>query len=237
MAPAARRRLRKPVRAPPMEPRGMEVYDVEGQESRGPSGPEDVPEGNNPATDNHGEKRPYEDTLEEELGNEVQKVLEGFQVDIKQALIAKRKKFEMNTKASIKTAKEKIDRVWKTQQEQRQNLHLEYSQQFQTLFREWDIDIQKAQEQEEKLANMFQEQRKSLQQARIVQNQRLKKIQNLYEQFLKSMEELEKDHDRLLTDEQNEVRQEMAKLQDKIMVETQQQELAIVQKSLQSLLF
>lgn len=34
----------------------------------------------------------------------------------------------------------------------RQNLHLEYSQQFQTLFREWDIDIQKAQEQEEKLA-------------------------------------------------------------------------------------
>uniref|UniRef100_A0A8D1G4X6 XLR/SYCP3/FAM9 domain-containing protein n=1 Tax=Sus scrofa TaxID=9823 RepID=A0A8D1G4X6_PIG len=102
----------------------------------------------------------------------------------------------------------------------RQNLHLEYSQQFQTLFREWDIDIQKAQEQEEKLANMFQEQRKSLQQARIVQNQRLKKIQNLYEQFLKSMEELEKDHDRLLTDEQNEVRQEMAKLQDKIMVET-----------------
>uniref|UniRef100_A0A4X1SZT1 XLR/SYCP3/FAM9 domain-containing protein n=1 Tax=Sus scrofa TaxID=9823 RepID=A0A4X1SZT1_PIG len=229
MAPAARRRLRKPVRAPPMEPRGMEVYDVEGQESRGPSGPEDVPEGT-----------VSPDTFAER-STRVPRVTGSQSSTGKQgnprALIAKRKKFEMNTKASIKTAKEKIDRVWKTQQEQRQNLHLEYSQQFQTLFREWDIDIQKAQEQEEKLANMFQEQRKSLQQARIVQNQRLKKIQNLYEQFLKSMEELEKDHDRLLTDEQNEVRQEMAKLQDKIMVETQQQELAIVQKSLQSLLF
>ncbi|XP_047620237.1 synaptonemal complex protein 3-like [Phacochoerus africanus] len=227
MAPAARRRLRKPVRAPPMEPRGMEVHDVEGQESRGPSGPEGVPEGT-----------VSPDTFAER-STRVPRVTasQSSTVDIKQALIAKRKKFEMNTKASIKTAKEKIDRVWKTQQEQRQNLHLEYSQQFQTLFREWDIDIQKAQEQEEKLANMFQEQRKSLQQARIVQNQRLKKIQNLNEQFLKSMEELEKDHDRLLTDEQSEVRQEMAKLQDTIMVETQQQELAIVQKSLQSLLF
>ena len=34
----------------------------------------------------------------------------------------------------------------------RQNLYLNYAQQFQTLFREWDIDMQKAREQEEKLA-------------------------------------------------------------------------------------
>ena len=34
----------------------------------------------------------------------------------------------------------------------RQNLYLNYAQQFQTLFQEWDIDMQKAQEQEEKLA-------------------------------------------------------------------------------------
>ena len=34
----------------------------------------------------------------------------------------------------------------------RQNLYLKYAQQFQTLFREWDINMQKAQEQEEKLA-------------------------------------------------------------------------------------
>lgn len=34
----------------------------------------------------------------------------------------------------------------------RQNLYLKYAQQFQTLFREWDLDMKKAQEQEEKLA-------------------------------------------------------------------------------------
>ncbi|VCW78203.1 unnamed protein product [Gulo gulo] len=93
--------------------------------------------------------------------------------------------FEMNAKASVKTTNEKIEHVWKTQQEERQNLHLKYSQQFLTLFWEWDTDMQRAQEQEEKLAGMFREQRKILQQARVVQNQRLQKIKNLYEQFLK----------------------------------------------------
>ena len=34
----------------------------------------------------------------------------------------------------------------------RQNLHLKYSQQFLTLFREWNVDMQKAQKQQEKLA-------------------------------------------------------------------------------------
>lgn len=34
----------------------------------------------------------------------------------------------------------------------RQKLNQEYSQQFMTLFQQWDIDLQKAEEQEEKLA-------------------------------------------------------------------------------------
>ena len=34
----------------------------------------------------------------------------------------------------------------------RQKLNQEYSQQFLTLFQQWDIDVKKAEEQEEKLA-------------------------------------------------------------------------------------
>ncbi|XP_001927616.4 synaptonemal complex protein 3-like isoform X2 [Sus scrofa] len=238
MAPAARRRLRKPVRAPPMEPRGMEVYDVEGQESRGPSGPEDVPEGNNPATDdNQGGISPSPGTSEDDVGNELRNMLERFEGDIKKVLHAKRKRFITNTNSSVKTINQKIEHVWKTQEEQRQKLYREYSQQFVTLFLEWDISVQKTKEEEEKLANLCHEQQKIFQQARIVQSRRLKKIKNLYDQFLKSMADFEKDHEHLLTDEQSEVRQGMAMLQDTIVMETQQQELAIVRKSLQSLLF
>ncbi|XP_049479547.1 synaptonemal complex protein 3-like isoform X1 [Panthera onca] len=236
MAPPRRKRLRRAAKAP-VEAPGMAANDFRGQERRDLSGTEAVPEGNNPIPDKPGESSPSAGTFETDVGNEVQKMLERLGVDIKQALLTKRKMFEMGTKASIKTTNETIEHVWKLQQEQRQNLHLKYSQQFLTLFREWNVDMQKAQKQQEKLASMFQEQRKVLQQARVVQKQRLQKIKNLYVQFLESMQDLEKDHEHLLTDEQSEVREEMTKLQNKIMMEVQQQELAIVQKSLQSLLF
>uniref|UniRef100_A0A2R9AMN7 Synaptonemal complex protein 3 n=1 Tax=Pan paniscus TaxID=9597 RepID=A0A2R9AMN7_PANPA len=136
------------------------------------------------------------------------------------ALLAKRKRLEMYTKASLKTSNQKIEHVWKTQQDQRQKLNQEYSQQFLTLFQQWDLDMQKAEEQEEKILNMFRQQQKILQQSRIVQSQRLKTIKQLYEQFIKSMEELEKNHDNLLTGAQNEFKKEMAMLQKKIMMET-----------------
>ncbi|NWU52782.1 SYCP3 protein, partial [Dromas ardeola] len=157
--------------------------------------------------------------------------------DINKALLAKKKRLEMYTKASLKTSNQKIEHVWKTQQEQRQKLNHEFSQQFLTLFQQWDVDVQKAEEQEEKLANMFRQQQKVFQQARIVQSQRLKTIKQLYEQFSKSMEELEKSNENLLAGAQSELRKEMALLQKKIMMDTQQQEMATVRKSLQSMLF
>uniref|UniRef100_A0A8C4TV74 XLR/SYCP3/FAM9 domain-containing protein n=1 Tax=Falco tinnunculus TaxID=100819 RepID=A0A8C4TV74_FALTI len=167
---------------------------------------------------------------------EVQNMLERFGADINKALLAKRKRLEMYTKASLKTSNQKIEQVWKTQQEQRQKLNNEFSQQFLTLFQQWDVDVQKAEEQEEKL-NMFRQQQKVFQQARIVQSQRLKTIKQLYDQLLKSMEELEKSNENLLADAQCELRKEMAMLQKKIMMDTQQQEMATVRKSLQSMLF
>ncbi|NXJ96155.1 SYCP3 protein, partial [Corythaixoides concolor] len=168
---------------------------------------------------------------------EVQNMLERFGADINKALLAKRKRLEMYTKASLKTSNQKIEHVWKTQQEQRQKLNHEFSQQFLTLFQQWEVDVQKAEEQEEKLVNMFRQQQKVFQQARIVQSQRLKTIKQLYEQFLKSMEELEKSNENLLVGAQSELRKEMAMLQKKIMMDTQQQEMATVRKSLQSMLF
>ncbi|NXJ80453.1 SYCP3 protein, partial [Trogon melanurus] len=168
---------------------------------------------------------------------EVQNMLERFGADINKALVAKRKRLETYTKASLKTSNQKIEHVWKTQQEQRQKLNHEFSKQFLILFQQWDIDVQKAEEEETKLANVFRQQQKFCQQARIVQNQRLKTIKQLYDQFLKSMEDLEKINENLLAGAQSELRKEMAMLQKKIMMDTQQQEMATVRKSLQSMLF
>ncbi|NXX48410.1 SYCP3 protein, partial [Tricholaema leucomelas] len=171
------------------------------------------------------------------LKGEVQNMLERFGADINKALLAKRRRLEMYTKASLKTSNQKIEHVWKMQQDQRLKLNHEFSQQFLNLFQQWDVDLQKAEEQEEKLANVFRQQQKVFQQARIVQSQRLKTIKQLYEHFLKSMEELEKTNENLLVGAQSELRKEMAMLQKKIMMDTQQQEMATVRKSLQSMLF
>ncbi|XP_065772089.1 synaptonemal complex protein 3-like [Muntiacus reevesi] len=218
METRGRKRLRRAEDAL-MEAQAMAACDSGSQERRELSEPESFCQENSSVIETLGGKQPSAETFQEDLRNEIQKMLEEFRVDMKQALLAKRKKFEMNTRATIKITNEKLDSVWKTHQEQRQNLYLKYAQQFQTLFREWDIDMKKAQEQEEKLARMFREQRNVLQQARLLQSQRLKKIKNSYEQFLKHMEELEKDHEHFLNDEQSEIRQGMAMLQDKIIVE------------------
>ncbi|XP_069829493.1 synaptonemal complex protein 3 isoform X2 [Dendropsophus ebraccatus] len=174
---------------------------------------------------------------EDDMGGEVQSMLERFGADISKALLAKRKRLEMYTKTSLKTSNQTIENVWKTQKEQRQKMNNEYSHQFQALFQQWDVDMQKAEEQEEKAANMFRQQQKLYQQTRIVQNQRLKAIKQLYEQFFTSMHELEKNNENLLNDAQNELKKEMAMLQKKILMDTQQQEMASVRKSLQSMLF
>uniref|UniRef100_A0A7M4FMM7 Synaptonemal complex protein 3 n=1 Tax=Crocodylus porosus TaxID=8502 RepID=A0A7M4FMM7_CROPO len=220
MAPSGRKHPGKSGK-PVQEDQAIHTFDFQ-EEKKDLSGSEEDREGETPVIDKHGKKRPS---------------VMPHNVTEDDALQAKKKRLEMYTKASLKTSNQKIEHVWKTQQEQRQKLNHEYSQQFLTLFQQWDVDMQKGEEQEEKLANMFRQQQKVFQQARIVQNQRLKTIKQLYDQFLKSMEDMEKNNENLLAGAQSELRKEMAMLQKKIMMDTQQQEMATVRKSLQSMLF
>nr|WQM43593.1 synaptonemal complex protein 3 [Eurycea tynerensis] len=240
MPPSGRKQTAKSAKGQEEAPLSFD-FQEEPKKSPSASEEDDTREGETQINEKHGKKRPASMTglgpTEDDMGGEVQNMLERFGADISKALLAKRKRLEMYTKASLKTSNQKIENVWKIQQEQRQKLSIEYSQQFLTLFQQWELDVQKAEEQEEKITNMFRQQQKVFQQARIVQGQRLKTIKQLYEQFLKSMDELEKSHENLLTGAQSELRKEMAMLQKKIMMDTQQQEMASVRKSLQSMLF
>ncbi|XP_029102115.1 synaptonemal complex protein 3 isoform X2 [Scleropages formosus] len=171
------------------------------------------------------------------MGNEVQSMLERFGADIGKALQAKKKRLEVVTKASLKGSNQKLEQLWKTQQGQRQKLTQDYSQQVFSLLQQWENDVQKSGEQEEKLNNLFRQQQKLFQQSRVTLSQRLKSVKQLYEQFVKNMEEMEKSHEAFLVGAQAELKKEMAVLQKKIMIDTQQQEMATMRKSLQSMLF
>ncbi|XP_062989440.1 synaptonemal complex protein 3 [Elgaria multicarinata webbii] len=239
MAPSGRKSAGKTAKLAQENPI-VHAYSFEEDSKKHLSGSEeDIQEDETPVIEKHGKKRPSmtpRAAVEEDVGGEVQNMLERVGADINKALLAKRKRLEIYTKASLKTSNQKIELIRKTQ-EHRQKINHEYSQQFLHVFQQWDADIQKAEEQEEKLVNMFRQQQKVFQQARIVQSQRLKTIKQLHEQFLKSMEDMEKNHESLLADAQSELRKEMAMLQKKIMMDTQQQEMATVRKSLQSMLF
>nr|XP_035937911.1 synaptonemal complex protein 3-like isoform X2 [Halichoerus grypus] len=224
MAPAGRKRLGRAAKAP-----------VEAQDTALVDGARRA--GNSPLTEYYGGRSPPAGTFLADVGNELQNMLERFEGDIRNLFHEKRKRCMMDTRASVKNINQKIERVWKAQEEQRQKLYHEYCQQFLTLLREWNIDVQRAKEEEEKLANILQQQQEVLQHSRTVQSQRMQAIKGLYEQFLESVEDLEKNQENFLTGEQSELRKEMAMLQKHLMMEHQQQEVAVFQKSLHSPLF
>ncbi|XP_026028174.1 synaptonemal complex protein 3 isoform X2 [Astatotilapia calliptera] len=205
------------------------------------SGSEDeVREDETPIVDKLVKKRPAD--FEEEavpcaMGNEVQSMLEKFGADISKVMQAKKKRLECLTKNYMKGSQHKLEQLWNNYHSQRQKMTQQYSQQVSSALQQWETEAQRAEEQEEKLNNLFRQQQKILQQARVVQNQKLKTVRELYEQFVKNMEDMEKSHESFLQGAQQELKKEMASLQKKILMDTQQQEMATVRKSLQSMLF
>ncbi|KAM9576885.1 synaptonemal complex protein 3-like [Trichechus inunguis] len=139
MASTGRKGVGRPRRRTMQDPK-MGTYDKK----------EKVQARKTPVTDKNGRKRPYAGPVEEEVGDEVQNMLERFGADIKKALIAKRR-FDMNTSDSVKSSNQKIEHVWKTQKEQWQKLTRDYSQQFLALFQQCHTDIKRVEEQEVKL--------------------------------------------------------------------------------------
>ncbi|XP_075888837.1 synaptonemal complex protein 3 isoform X2 [Nelusetta ayraudi] len=170
------------------------------------------------------------------VGNEVQFMLEKFGADISKVMQAKKKRLECLTKNYMKGSQHKLEQLWNTHYTQRQKITQQYSQQVSSALLQWEAEAQRAEEQEEKFNNLFRQQQKILQQARVVQSQKLKMVRDLYEHFVKNMEDMEKSHDAFLQGAQLELKKEMATLQKKILMDTQQ-EMATVRKSLQSMLY
>ncbi|XP_031168980.1 synaptonemal complex protein 3 isoform X2 [Sander lucioperca] len=235
--------VRKMKKKHPEEKSEKKVFEfIQEDEKKEQSGSDDsVRDDGTPITDKQAKKRPAADFDEEgvthAVGNEVQSMLERFGADISKVMQAKKKRLECLTKNYMKGSQHKLEQLWNVYHAQRQKITSQYSQQVSSALQQWETEAQRAEEQEEKLNNLFRQQQKILQQARVVQNQKLKTVRELYEQFVKNMEDMEKSHDSFLQGAQQELRKEMATLQKKILMDTQQQEMATVRKSLQSMLF
>ncbi|XP_068169720.1 synaptonemal complex protein 3 [Antennarius striatus] len=208
-------------------------------EKKALSGSEDEAIGKGtPTIDKSAKKRPeFEEGAACAVGNEVQTMLERFGADINKVMLAKKKRLECLTKNYMKGTQQKVDQLWNKYYNERKKITDQYSQQVTSVLQQWETEAQRTEEQEEKFNNLFRQQLKILQQARVSQNQKLKAVRELYEQLVKNMEEMDKTYNGFMQGTQQELKKEMATLQKKILMDTQQQEMATVRKSLQSMLF
>ncbi|XP_064856862.1 synaptonemal complex protein 3-like [Oncorhynchus nerka] len=173
-----------------------------------------------------------DDDIDITKGGDMMTMLDRFGADINKAFLAKRKRLETFTKSSVKTSHQKIEQLWRVQQRDRSKVTEDYCTQFNAVFSQWDTDVQKSKDNEEKLLSMFQQ--KMFQHKRA--SQRLKTLKQLLEQYIQSLDTMEKTHVSQQGAAQGELRQEMALFQKKILSDTQQQEMATVRKSLQTML-
>nr|XP_004653863.1 synaptonemal complex protein 3 [Jaculus jaculus] len=171
-----------------------------------------------------------------DVSGKVQNMMKNFGAHINKAVVAKTQRMETSTEASFQAGYQKIQETFKAEHELMQMLHNEYGQQFKTLFQQWDSEMQKFKEKQETLTKLTKEQEKLFQQARMVQMQRKKTIVQVHEEFLKNLEDLEKNGDTLLTSTLKGLKESMTVLQKQIMTKTQEQEMANIRNSIQSML-
>lgn len=194
-----------------------------------------------------GKKRSYDESDEEEeevlckpgvnIDGEMQTVLQSFGADMRKSMSGKKKRLETLTQQTLKSTNVKVEKIWKMQQTERQRLHGEYTKQLTSVLDQWDSDMKKMKENEEKLQTMLKQQQRVVQQSCIAMNQRLKNVRQLFEQYNKTMGELEQCHQGQQTNVQGELKKELNLLHKKILMDTQHQEMANFRKSLQSMFF
>lgn len=219
------------------------TFDFPGDEEKKElSGSDDeVREDETPIVDKVAKKRPSSEFDEEEavcaVGNEVHSMLEKFGADINKVMQTKKKRLEFLTKNYMKGSQQKLEQLWLSSHNQRKKMTQQYTQKVSSALQQWEAEAQRSADQEEKLNNLFRQQQKILQQARVARDQKLKTVRELYDHFVKDIEDVEKNQETFLQGAQQELKREMASLQKKILMDMQQQEMATVRKSLHSMLY
>ncbi|KAM9443796.1 synaptonemal complex protein 3-like isoform 2-T5 [Clarias gariepinus] len=166
---------------------------------------------------------------------EVNAMLDVFRVEINKSFVAKRKCLESFTSSSLKTSQQKIEALWRSQQGERAQVCEDYGAQFQAVFQQWESDVQRNKDQEKKLTSLFQRQQVMFQQMRASQMERLKMLKETVDQYIKSTQELQDAHEKQSIAAMSELRQEVALLQKKIFMNTQE-EMASVRNALHAML-
>ncbi|XP_060230696.1 synaptonemal complex protein 3-like [Meriones unguiculatus] len=132
---------------------------------------------------------------------------------INTALSAKRHRMETTAQEAVEGIDQKMKQIWHSHEVAVAKFNEDSAQLFMKPFEQWNSDFQKIREQHDKLINDFQQQEKIFQESRFIHMQILRTVKHVHEQFLKDLAEMEERNNELLTGAQNEIKDEMNKLQ------------------------
>lgn len=168
-------------------------------------------------------------------GETVQKMLQNFTGGITQSFIAKRKQSVRDINASFKSLGENLQNIFLNEQKLRQDLHLKYAQTFEPLYQQWSREMQRAREQEHHLALLSQHQMNILRTATRGHVMKFDQVKDLCDTYLKNVKDMTGEHGTFLSGRQSEVEKEISKVQERVIMETQEQDVAVLEMYLQSM--
>ncbi|XP_016819050.2 X-linked lymphocyte-regulated protein 5C isoform X1 [Cricetulus griseus] len=171
----------------------------------------------------------------QEARKPVQKRIQDFKGGITQSLLAKRKQFGKDINASFRSLNENLQSIFKTQKKSRQELHSIHSQMFESLYQKWLDEVGRTREQEEHLNLTAQQQMKILQKAIEDHETKMENAKDLCNTFVKKAKNLLEHRKAFVGGEESEVKKEISKAQDRVIMETQEQDVSVVETYLQSL--
>lgn len=88
---------------------------------------------------------------DEDMRDEIHSMLHKFGENVNNSLLEKRRRIQMYSQMISKESSYKMKQVWKTKQKQLLKVNNKYYQQFMDLFKQWDLDKQRYEKQQENL--------------------------------------------------------------------------------------
>ncbi|XP_003387517.1 PREDICTED: synaptonemal complex protein 3-like [Amphimedon queenslandica] len=193
----------------------------------------------NSGSTSHGKKRKGESAILDEASStsdDVEKLLVGFGANFTKTIQNKKRKIETFTKESLEYSKRKMKEVNTKQSADRQVVLNSYTKQVDVILGQWEEDLGKMKEGEEKLSLVMKQFQTQSRQQRLAMLQKYKTMKQLKDEFAKSIDQLQETHDKQLSSIHDEMKEEMAQLRKKVMMESQQHEMSTVKNSLTKLL-
>lgn len=172
----------------------------------------------------------------QEAREPVPKRKQDFKVDVTGFLMEKRKHFEKDVNASLRSLNENLQGILKAEQKSRQELKSVYCERFGSLYQKWLDEVDSTRDQEEYLSFITQQQMKILETAIADHETKLENAKQMCDTFLKKANNLSKHGKTFIGGQQTNVEKEISNVQDRVIMETQEQDVSIVETYLQSLI-